>query len=176
MKIRCVVTGHSNEGKSVVTSDEVISAIGMPGSPETVFRVLWGADTTQTYPNDGTPPEHDGWWPPVGGFRVLIWETSPDNATDNNLQETQVETEMERLMPGVVELMEPDNPGFHKSDTTDLLYVVSGRAILQLDDGIEVELKAGDFIVQNGTRHAWRTPDNESCTIIDFMIGARRST
>ncbi len=174
MSIRRVVTGHSNEGKSVVTSDEIIAGFEMPVSPEDVFHVLWGADGPQTYPDDGSTPSYDSWWSPVGGFRAFTWTAPPTNGGGDSSQEALDETE--RLMPGLLGVMEPDAPGFHTTDTTDLLYIVSGRIILQLDDGVEVELKAGDTIVQNGTRHAWRNPGSEPCKLLAFMVGAHRST
>ena len=146
MEIRRVVTGHSNEGKSVVTSDEVVAGFEMPVSPEDVFHVLWGADDAQTYPDDGSAPHRDGWWSPVGGFRSFIWTAPPADAAGDGSQEAMDETV--RLMPGLLEVMEPDAPGFHTTDTTDLLYVVSGRIILQLDDGIEVEYLASDNLAR----------------------------
>ena len=66
--------------------------------------------------------------------------------------------EAEERLPGLLGHMEPENPGFHRTDTIDMLYVASGQIVLSLDDGAEVTLSAGDTVVQNGTRHAWRNP------------------
>ena len=54
--------------------------------------------------------------------------------------------------------MEPDAPGMHTPDTMDFEYVISGRVVLELDDGVTVELGPGHTVVQNGTRHTWRSP------------------
>jgi quercetin dioxygenase-like cupin family protein len=54
-----------------------------------------------------------------------------------------------------------------------MLYVVSGRCVLELDDGSRTELKAGDVIVQNGTMHRWKNPWEEPCRIIGALVGAR---
>jgi hypothetical protein len=35
--------------------------------------------------------------------------------------------------------------------------VLEGEVWLELDDGKQVHLKPHDVVVQNGTRHAWRT-------------------
>jgi len=51
---------------------------------------------------------------------------------------------------------------------------VSGRVILELDDGATVELGPGDTVIQNGTRHAWRNPYEEPCQIVVVLVGAVR--
>ena len=38
-----------------------------------------------------------------------------------------------------------------------------------------VEVKAGETVIQNGTRHAWRNPSSEPCQIIGLLVGAERS-
>ena len=62
----------------------------------------------------------------------------------------------------------------HTSDTIDFEYVLSGEVWLELDDGKEVHLRAGDTVVQNGTRHAWRNKGTEPCRLVFCLIGARR--
>ena len=71
--------------------------------------------------------------------------------------------------------MEPDSPGMHTTDTVDFEYVVSGRIVLELDDGETVELGPGDTVVQNGTRHAWRNPFAEPCQMVVVLVGATRA-
>ncbi len=176
MTIRRVVTGHSSDGKSVIASDEGVAGFEPPGIPGHVFHMLWGADGPQTYPDDGALPDHGAWFAPVGGVRFVAWTVPPDSAAAVGDEAPEALEETERLMPGLLGLMEPDTPGFHRSDTTDLIYIVSGRIMLQLDDGVEVEVKAGDAVIQNGTRHAWRNPGSEPCKIIGLLVGAERSS
>ena len=68
--------------------------------------------------------------------------------------------------------MEPDNPGMHTTASVDYEFVVSGRVILELDDGATKELHAGVTVVQNGTRHAWRNPFDETCLIVVVLVAA----
>lgn len=63
------------------------------------------------------------------------------------------------------------SPGMHTSDTVDIDFVLSGEVHVELDDGAEVHLKAGDVQVQNGTRHAWRNRSDEPCVLA--VAGAR---
>jgi uncharacterized cupin superfamily protein len=62
----------------------------------------------------------------------------------------------------------------HRTDTIDVVTILAGRCILELDSGARVELAAGDCVVQNGTRHAWRVPFAEPCTVLSVSIGATR--
>ncbi len=71
--------------------------------------------------------------------------------------------------------MEPDHPGMHTTDTVDLDLVVSGEVWLELDDGEEVQLRAGDCVVQNGTRHAWHNRTSEPAVLFVTLLGAARA-
>jgi quercetin dioxygenase-like cupin family protein len=71
--------------------------------------------------------------------------------------------------------MEPDAPGMHTTATVDFEYVVSGRCVLELDDGATRELGPGDTVVQNGTRHAWRNPFDEPCRLFVVLVGANHA-
>jgi len=70
--------------------------------------------------------------------------------------------------------MEPDNPGMHTTDTVDFDYIISGEVWLELDDGQQVHLQAGDCVIQNGARHAWRNKSSEPCVVAVAIVGARR--
>ncbi|HLM29683.1 MAG TPA: cupin domain-containing protein, partial [Acidimicrobiales bacterium] len=83
--------------------------------------------------------------------------------------------EVEALLPGLIGHTEPDNPGMHTTITIDFEYVLSGRVVLELDDGATVELGPGDTVVQNGTRHAWRNPFDEPATLVVVLIGATKA-
>lgn len=72
--------------------------------------------------------------------------------------------------------MEPDAPGMHTTDTVDLIYVISGAVAMELDDGVEIELIAGNTVVQSGTRHAWRNRGSVPCEVVAVSIGAHRSS
>ena len=74
----------------------------------------------------------------------------------------------------MMEVLEPDHPGMHTTDTVDFDVIVSGEVYLELDDGAEVLLKAGDCVIQNGTRHAWHNRSSEKCVISVAIVGAAR--
>jgi len=62
----------------------------------------------------------------------------------------------------------------HTTDSTDFGILLSGNVVLELDDGAEVSLSAGDVVVQNGARHRWRVVGVLPATLAAFIIGAHR--
>lgn len=176
MTIRRVVTGHNSEGNAVFASDEDVAPATLALVPGAEFYQLWGADETRRFPDDGSRPAAPMYFPGVGGFRFGLFTVAPDAQV--NLEELDIEAalaEMEEKLPGMAAHMEPDNPGMHTTATIDYEFVVSGRVVLELDDGATVELGPGDTVVQNGTRHAWRNPFDEPAVLVVVLIGAEHS-
>lgn len=170
---RRVVTGHAANGKSIVASDSKVHGVSVPGLPGVFLTTMWGADQALDYPDDGTEPTHPAWFPPLGGMRFFEFILAPDNTPpDTSLSPEQVAGEAERLFPGLLSHFDPQDPGMHRSATTDTLYVVSGRCVLELDDGSQTDLSAGDIIVQSGTMHRWKNPWKEPCRLIGALVGA----
>ena len=60
------------------------------------------------------------------------------------------------VQPGLIGAYEPDNPGFHTTDSVDYGVCLSGEIHLELDDGEMREITPGTIVVQLGGRHAWR--------------------
>jgi mannose-6-phosphate isomerase-like protein (cupin superfamily) len=173
--MRRVVTGHDAVGKAVFASDEDVPPITLAMLPGAEFHSLWGADQTCRFPDDGSRPMAPSWFPPVGGFRFATFTVAPQSPSASAAESIDLEAglaELAEKLPGLAEHMEPDSPGMHTTATIDFEYVVSGRVVLELDDGQTRELGPGDTVVQNGTRHAWRNPFNEPCTMIVVLVGA----
>ena len=173
--IRRVVTGHSPEGKAVFVSDEKVAAAPMGQSSAGGFHQLWGGDVAPTYPDDGRQPTQATFFPPVGGYRFLVVTMPPAGARpapEGNAEAAR--SDADRRFPGLSAHMEKDNPGMHTTDTVDFEYVISGEIVLELDDGAEVVLHAGDTVVQNGTRHRWHNRSNEPAVYVAFLVGAHR--
>jgi hypothetical protein len=169
MKVRRIATGHTADGKSVVVSDAEVE-----GNRLGLLK-LWGADRAPTFPDDGSEPRWSTFFPPVGGYRFGLFTLLPESERPAVPGDRQAMlAEMEAILPGLADYVEPNNPGMHTSDTIDFEYVISGEVWLELDDGVQVHLRAGDTVVQNGTRHAWRNRAHEPCTIVVFMIGVNR--
>lgn len=175
MQVRRVVTAITSEGKSVFASDERVDAITLDLVPGYEFHRLWGSDTAAALPDNGAPRAPLPYFPAAAGFRFGLFTVPPDSSgLPADLDITAALAEMEAALPGMAAHMEADNPGMHTTDTVDYEYVVSGRVILELDDGAKVELGPGDTVIQNGTRHAWRNPYDGPCQIVVVLVGAIR--
>jgi mannose-6-phosphate isomerase-like protein (cupin superfamily) len=173
MGVRRVVTGHSSDGKAIVASDDDVEPVTAALIPGWEFHQLWGADAPPSFPDAGDLPAHAAYFPPVGGFRFGLFTIPPDSAS--SLDDIDVEAalvELESALPGMAAYMEPDHPGMHTTASVDYEFVVSGSAILELDDGVEVELHPGDTVIQNGTRHAWRNRGSVPCQMVVVIVGA----
>ena len=175
MKVRRVVTGQVDGGKSVFVSDELVEPVTLAMLPGAEFHRLWGADETTKLPTDGTPTPQHTYFPPAEGFRWGFFTLPPESiAAPENIDFEAALKEAQEKLPGMAEHMEPDHPGMHTTDSVDFEVILSGEVVLELDDGAEVVLKAGDTVVQNGTRHAWHNRGDVPVVIAVGIIGAHR--
>lgn len=173
MKIRTVITGHDSQGKACVASDRDVEATTVPLMPGYGFHMLWSTAAVPTFPDDGSQASCPSYFPPVGGSRFLVFtipaeRRAPPEGTDL----VQAAAQARAALPGLLETMEPDNPGMHRSDTIDYVFVLEGEIVLELDDGRETTPRAGDVAVQNGTRHAWRNRSGQPVRMLVCMAGA----
>ncbi len=176
MKVRRVVTGQVDGGKSVFVSDDEVEPVTVTMLPGAEFHRLWGADAVVQLPTDGTLPSQHAYFPPASGFRWGFFTLPPESqASVQDIDFEKAFAELEEKLPGMAGHMEPDAPGMHTTDTVDFEVVLSGEVVLELDDGAEVTLRAGDTVVQNGTRHAWHNRGNVPVVIAVGIIGAQRS-
>ncbi|MFE9575613.1 cupin domain-containing protein [Nocardia sp. NPDC006044] len=173
--IRRVVTGHDRDGKSRVVADGEVEAITTELLPGFAAYRLWGRDEHPTFPDDGSPCGAEAWYPPRDGSRFMVNTIPPGvPAVPSDLDMASALEALERQMPGAMAVQEPDGAGMHTTDSIDYVLVVSGEVTLELDDGEQRVLRAGDVVIQNGTRHAWHNHGTEPCMIVGVAIGANR--
>jgi mannose-6-phosphate isomerase-like protein (cupin superfamily) len=171
-----VVTGHDASGKAVFASDERVPPLTMALLAGSEFHRLWGADGAPTFPDDGSQPPHESYFPPVGGFRFGFFTLPPaGTAPPADLDVQAGLAEVEAKLPGMMGHMEPADPGMHTTDTVDFEVVLSGEVTLELDDRARTVLRPGDTVVQNGTRHRWRNEGAEPAVLAVFICGAHRA-
>jgi mannose-6-phosphate isomerase-like protein (cupin superfamily) len=176
--VRRVVTGHDSNGKAVFASDDVVAPVQTDLSPTSAFHILWAGDETPRFPDDGARPPFTTYFPPVGGYRFGMF-TLPPHVEPAPGPEVDIGAAVEHLraeLPGMLDYMDPSDPGMHTTDTIDFEVVLSGEVVLELDDGATVSLKPGDTVVQNGTRHRWSNPGEVPATLAVFICGAHHDT
>jgi mannose-6-phosphate isomerase-like protein (cupin superfamily) len=174
---RRVVTGHDAHGRAVFVKDERVEPITAALLPGVEFHRVWGADATQQFPNDGGPPAAPLYFPPIGGFRFGFFTLPPANAGARSEAVDMADglRELDEKLPGLMQYLEPDAPGMHTTPTVDIDLVISGEVILELDNGVSTTLRAGDSVVQNGTRHRWRNEGAVPVTVAFFLCGAQHA-
>lgn len=174
--MRRVVIGQATDGRTVVLGDEDVSPITVSLFPGAEFLRVWGSDGTPQLPATADRAQPKDWFPRPEGFRFAFVTLPPNTVTrPEDLDIEPALMEFSEKLPGLGEVMEPDNPGMHTTDTVDVVLIVSGQATLDLGNGDELTLETGDCVVQHGTRHAWRNLTSEPCTMASAVIGARRT-
>lgn len=144
--MRCVITANDEQGKSHIHLDEETAP----------HQLLWSADRERPL---GYPPAGKGisLQLPLGATQVAVTELPPDAVMDAIYRQG---------------IPLHDAHGFHRIDTVDYVVLLDGPLTLVLDDG-EVELQAGDCVVQRNTRHAWRNRTQRPVRMLAIMIGIR---
>lgn len=61
----------------------------------------------------------------------------------------------------------------HRQDTLDYMAVLSGRIVLRIE-GSEIELAAGDTLVQAGNLHTWINRWAETCVLLFVVVAGKR--
>jgi hypothetical protein len=172
-KRRLVVTGRTGDGGSVVVSDTEVDPIEVAMLPGSQFHILWSSDLPPTLRQPGSPDSPSRYFPPPGGCRFVLFTVPPEPAPPPpGLDLAAGLEEFRRKLPGVPEVMEPDRPGMHATESVDYDLVLSGEVVLELADGQEVRLGPGDSAVLSGTRHAWRNRGRVPCVMLTVLLGA----
>jgi len=179
MQVRRVVTGLDPAGKAVIASDGLPprrhDLVHVPGM---ATAMLWATSPGEPVRADGSDPTRQvaTQIPLPGGSCFVIVRFPPDSVfRDPGFDPVAADAEQRVASPGIPEQMEPGNPGMHTTDTVDYCVILAGEVWLELDDGALTCLRAGDTVVQNGTRHAWRNLGDEPVTMAVVMVGAQRS-
>jgi mannose-6-phosphate isomerase-like protein (cupin superfamily) len=179
--MRRVVTGERG-GKAVFVEDGDVEATKTSLSDVT-YHELWRADAVPTFPADGSNGSKSTFFPGEGGYRFFILTIPPgaghgsdgdSGAAPSPADIAEAIREMDEKLPGIRDWIEADNPGMHRTDTVDMEIVLSGEIVLELDDGEERILRAGDTNIQNGTRHRWHNRGSEPAVMACFLVGGTR--
>ncbi|CAI8999869.1 cupin domain-containing protein [Pseudomonas sp. IT-P218] len=175
MKIRRIVTGHDEQGNSVFVSDDFAPrAQSFASIPGHAMAQLWTTPAQPTLLENERDPtlDHASLIPPQGGTSIAMFDFPPDTVMHNPADGAQAFDELGAALPGLIETFEPDNPGMHTTATIDYGVILEGEMWLELDNGQSRLVKAGDIVIQNGTRHAWRNKSKRIARALFVMIGA----
>ena len=168
---RRVVTGHDVSGKAVVLFDGAAPNARLRKATGLTSTLLWVTDESPADLSAGADESEReiGVAPPPRGsiFRVVDFPPAADfGAVDH--------AAMLREMGLGSGQGGARHAAMHRTRSTDYAVVISGEITMLLDDS-EVQLKAGDVLVQRGTNHAWVNRGTESCRIAFVLIDAEES-
>jgi hypothetical protein len=151
--MRRVITGQTPGGKSVFTHVEPVEPLKLGG--DMLRHIVWGWEETPTLPFHNAGPYKASTLPAgrPGAVQVETWVLPPRFPLEGG----------------------PENSSkMHSYDTIDVVFVLEGEIDLEQSDGVEVRLRRGDVLVQNGAFHAWRNPTDERCVLGFVFFGATR--
>jgi mannose-6-phosphate isomerase-like protein (cupin superfamily) len=165
---RRVVVAHDQDAAAAVFSDDTIPEVALaPSGAE--LTVLWGTDDPTVLPASVGADLPSTFLPPPGGWRAAILSFPPGG------QPAPAEG-VGTVLPDLAERMRVGGGrGMHATPTVDVVHVLAGELLMELDHGEIVALRVGDTVVQNGTRHGWRNVGSVPATLLLLMVGAHGS-
>ena len=175
--MRRIVTGHDAQGKAIFVEDgEAPNRITLDGRPGWELNTLWATGASPTVPHAGGDPSLavSHYLPAPGGSRFIfaVWPGRAEQA--RNAPPEELRAEYNAKVPGLGQAHEKDAHGMHTTDTVDYVIILQGEVWLELDDGETRCIRAGDCVVQNGTRHRWQNRAEAPCVMAAVMLGAER--
>ena len=168
--MRRVVTGHNEEGKSIVVLD------GPPaqsiGEDVGGLFELWNTDGNLINTKDRIDRADDEILlsPPKNGskFRYFQINPTPEGVPMDVLQNMAADA-FEKIGASHHRIDTSKHPAMHKTDTIDYIILLEGDVTLILDKE-EVDIKPHDVVVQRGTNHAWVNNGNNPALLIAVLI------
>jgi quercetin dioxygenase-like cupin family protein len=171
--IRRVVTADDAEGRSYVLQDGASPAVRVvPERPGYRVTNLW---CTEASPSAINAPdaiaEHKGIAPPPSGTVLRIIDIPPEPEDPQALQRA-LEATFSNMYRDAHRAVQPgEHPGMHRTDSIDYALMLEGELVSILDKE-ETVLRAGDVLIQRGTRHAWANRSGKPARIAFVLVAA----
>ena len=169
--VRRVVTGHDARGHAVVVIDGPAGAVlHRPGRPGVALTDLWATSDPPSARPGGDPVDRPVvLHPPAGGtvFRIVQFDPEDPGA----LARADGTAAFAAMGAAGAVIGSARHPYMHRTDTVDYAVVLQGSIIMLLDNE-DVELSAGDVVIQNGTSHAWANRGQVPCLVAFVLVDA----
>ena len=162
--IRRIVTGVNSQGQSVFSEDSTMADI-------------FGGGGMDQFKDQGQLAMAELW------MGILPSDNSASNLGERG-GEYDLNPDPGSMMVRIAEFPpEPDgtarpgeglesHPGFHITDTTDIIIVLEGE-IYSMMETEETLLKQGDVLIQRGTNHAWSNRSGKPVKIAAIMLSTK---
>ena len=166
---RRIVTIDDAGGKSVAIHDgPTLDVRTDPARPGFAAMRIWVTDTTPasiTHARDPLALPHTIEPPPRGSVCRIV-TIPPDAAFLAKVGAREVAAFFRAMGSPAASTYsaQAPHPYMQKTRTLDFCLILEGEVTLVLDTA-EVQLAAGDTVVQRGTNHAWSNRSDRPCTI-----------
>jgi quercetin dioxygenase-like cupin family protein len=169
--VRRVVTGHDAQGRAVVVMDgPAETVLHRPSRPGVALTDLWATSDPPAARPDGDPVDRPVvLHPPAGGTLFRIAQFDPEDPAA--LARADGEAAFAAMGAVGAVVAGARHPYMHRTDTVDYAVVLQGSITMLLDDE-DVELSAGDVVIQNGTSHAWANRGQAPCLVAFVLVDA----
>lgn len=174
--IRVVITGNDEDGQAFVTSDEPASEVFHREHRPVALTDLW------QIPSVPAPIDSDGRLalmepfalaPDRGGVKLRVVQFDPEPEHTNTRDDGQ--NVFAEMGAGDEHVANSRHPYMHRTETVDFGLVLQGSITMLLDHE-DVEVSAGDVVIQRGTNHAWSNRGTEPCLIAFVLVDAANGT
>jgi len=166
--VRRIVVVDENDRSKVISDGPTPDVRTDPARPGFASHRLWVTDRTpiplkNVRESLSTPHRLE---PPPGGSVCRIVTFPPDASFSGKIGGREVRAYFAAMgSPGASTYSgQAPHPYMQKTRTLDFCLVLEGEITLVLDSE-EVQLKAGDTVVQRGTNHAWSNRSDEPCIV-----------
>jgi uncharacterized cupin superfamily protein len=170
--VRRLVTVDDERGRSCAVEDGPAPDVHRdPARPGFSSTLVWATDRTPASTARAQPPQ--SMLPPPGGSVCRIVAFPPD-ASYGKVGTAQVRAFFEAMGAPQASCYSAKAPHAYRQQTPtlDLCVVLEGSITLVLD-AEEVQLAAGDVVVQLGTRHTWSNRSKRTCIVAISSHDAR---
>tara|TARA_B100000686_G_scaffold3443_1_gene3624 strand:+ start:505 stop:1038 length:534 start_codon:yes stop_codon:yes gene_type:complete len=169
-KFRRIVTGHNDQGKSIITID------GPParsiGEEVGGLFEIWNTDGKKINTLDEVDRADSDiiLSPPSGGTKFRYFQIMPTpEGVSRDVLDKMAEEAFEKVGAKHHLVDTTKHPAMHKTATIDYIILLKGDVSLLLDED-EVRLKPFDVVVQRGTNHAWVNHGTEPAVLIAVLV------
>lgn len=171
--VRCVVTGHNEQNKSVIQFDgpapRVFTDLGLPGLGVTYIWKTEQNPVQITGDTGDSVGDEFSLTLPAGGSAFNIMELPPESQ-QGAVSADEVYSKLgDRDYAAKGEDLA--HPLMHRTDTIDFAILLDGSITLITDTG-ETDLNPGDVVVQLGCNHMWVNRGDTNCRVAFFMLPA----
>ena len=167
--VRRIVVGDVEPKKPAIFSDGPSPDVRAdPARPGFTSARMWVTDRTPAR-IEGVRETLDAphtLEPPPGGSVCRVVTFPPDSVWRGKVGAKEVREYFEAMGSPAASTYSANapHPYMQKTETLDFALIIEGEITLVLDTE-EVQLKAGDTVVQRGTNHAWSNRSDKPCVV-----------